>query len=84
MQDKLETGDWTQVNWKGMPKVNLALAWYMYMYNLCVCVFFVVLYLQVYIYKGIGFFVELLDLTKTETAKKQARREENVATSASK
>ena len=42
------------------------------------------LYLQVYIYKGVCFFVELLDLTKTGTAKKRARGEENVATSASK
>ena len=42
------------------------------------------LYLQVYIYKGVCFFVELLDLTKTGTAKKRARGKENVATSASK
>ena len=41
-------------------------------------------YLQVYIYKGVCFFVELSDLTKTGTAKKRARGKENVATSASK
>ena len=75
------------MNWKGIHKVNLVLAWNINMYNLCVCVCVFCCNVQCYTCKCTFTKVlvsSLLDLTKTGTAKKRARGKENVATSASK